>query len=112
MAQISKCLRSATNRYGSKMLLFWCPGCDQAHGVYVEKGNNEQQIVWDFNGNMEKPTFSPSILLSGHDKHICHSFVTDGRIQFLQDCTHHLAGFTADLPSWPYPPGTYGGIDD
>ena len=28
----------------------------------------------------------------------CHSFVTDGRIQFLADCTHPLAGQTVDLP--------------
>ena len=28
----------------------------------------------------------------------CHSFVTDGRIQFLSDCTHALAGQTVDLP--------------
>jgi len=29
---------------------------------------------------------------------VCHSFVTDGRIQFLGDCTHNLAGQTVDLP--------------
>ena len=28
----------------------------------------------------------------------CHSFVTDGRIQFLSDSTHVLAGQTVDLP--------------
>jgi hypothetical protein len=28
----------------------------------------------------------------------CHSFVTDGRIQFLSDSTHALAGQTVDLP--------------
>ena len=32
---------------------------------------------------------------------VCHSFVTDGRIQFLADCTHALAGQTVDLPEWP-----------
>jgi hypothetical protein len=31
---------------------------------------------------------------------ICHSFVTDGRIQYLGDCTHALTGQTVDLPSW------------
>ena len=29
---------------------------------------------------------------------VCHSFVTDGRIQFLGDCTHDLAGHTVELP--------------
>lgn len=28
---------------------------------------------------------------------ICHSFVTDGNIQFLSDCTHSLAGQTVPL---------------
>ena len=30
----------------------------------------------------------------------CHSFITDGRIQYLGDCTHPLAGQTLDLPNW------------
>lgn len=29
---------------------------------------------------------------------VCHSFVRDGRIQFLSDCTHKLANQTVDLP--------------
>jgi hypothetical protein len=30
--------------------------------------------------------------------HCCHSFVTNGKIQFLADCTHKLAGQTVELP--------------
>lgn len=33
---------------------------------------------------------------------ICHSFITDGEIQFLNDCTHKLAGHTVDLLEWDY----------
>ncbi|WP_259106184.1 hypothetical protein [Pseudomonas sp. JUb42] len=29
---------------------------------------------------------------------ICHSFVTDGRIQYLGDCTHGLDGQAAEVP--------------
>ena len=29
---------------------------------------------------------------------VCHSFITDGRIQFLGDCTHELKGQTVELP--------------
>lgn len=29
---------------------------------------------------------------------VCHSFVTEGKIRFLQDCSHALAGQTVDLP--------------
>jgi hypothetical protein len=32
---------------------------------------------------------------------VCHSFVTDGRIQFLGDCTHALANQTVELPDLP-----------
>ncbi len=31
---------------------------------------------------------------------VCHSFVTDGQIQFLGDCTHKLAGQTVPLSAW------------
>jgi hypothetical protein len=30
----------------------------------------------------------------------CHSYVTNGRIQFLSDCHHSLAGQTVELPDW------------
>lgn len=31
-------------------------------------------------------------------KNICHSFITDGSIEYLSDCTHELAGETVPLP--------------
>lgn len=69
---------------------------------------------------MEKPTFSPSILVTLRwsqaddtmKDEICHSFVNDGRIQFLADCTHALAGQTVDIPAWPHASHTYGGLDE
>lgn len=33
----------------------------------------------------------------------CHSFVVDGQMQFLGDCTHALAGQTVPIPPWPRP---------
>lgn len=82
--------------------------------------------TWGFNGNLAAPTFTPSIKATvGHycnpgqavgncacdfqkrfpDKEpwdipcgICHSYVRDGRIEFLSDCTHALAGKTVELP--------------
>jgi hypothetical protein len=102
------------------MVSFYCPGCKEYHGVAIE---GEKRPKWDFNGDFEKPTFRPSILVkSGHyvdgynnnrcwctyneenpDKPapfkcgLCHSFVTDGKIQYLSDCTHDLAGQTIEL---------------
>jgi hypothetical protein len=67
--------------------------------------NNKQPDgpQWEFNGDIDRPTFSPSILqrLRFGDEpgeRVCHSFVRDGHIQFLGDCTHHLANQTVELP--------------
>lgn len=86
----------------SNRLHFWCPGCNIAHGIRYNPGG-EDTHVWEWNGDREKPTISPSILVQGGSyNHVCHSFVRDGQIQFLSDCTHELAGQTVELPEWPY----------
>lgn len=74
--------------------LFRCPGCEEFHTF---DGN------WAFNGDMDRPTFTPSLIVTWTD-HRCHSFVTDGRIQFLADCTHSLKGQTVDLPDMDHTP--------
>lgn len=109
---------------GVRTMMFECPGCDMMHQVNV---SGPGRPMWSWNGSMERPTFSPSVLVTydhmseagrarskdfyeqhgryptheenPYDVHdVCHSFVTDGRIQFLGDCTHKLAGQTVDLP--------------
>ena len=113
MGQLGSKLRSITNGY-----MFWCPGCQEPH--IVNKS-------WSFDGNIESPTFSPSILvrnghyaeghtgdecwctynvkhpnnLSGFKCKQCHSFVKAGNIEFLSDCSHQLAGKTVILPNLP-----------
>ena len=62
---------------------------------------------WTFNGDFDKPTFRESMLIKrrarqnskGEDvsTYICHSYVTDGFIQYLPDCTHELKGQTVEL---------------
>lgn len=83
-------------------LHFWCPGCDRVHTVNVRPENHS--VAWGWNGSPDKPTFTPSILTRSSPRKgsavVCHSFVTDGRIQFLGDCTHELAGQTVELPAW------------
>lgn len=92
-----------------------CPACKVFHTLNTDP---QKSPCWGFNGDFEKPTFTPSILeKSGHcashykgDKndcyfckenlnlcYVCHSFVQDGMIQFLSDCTHALAGQTVPL---------------
>lgn len=82
---------------------FHCPGCGCSHGF---------SKAWSFNGDFEKPTVKPSILVTWEDfidhndhakgtkKYRCHSFITDGKIRFLNDCTHALAGQTVELPDF------------
>lgn len=88
---------------------YFCQGCKRAHSVSV-KGSN----AWGWNGDLERPTFTPSVLVTWpahpdaderfkewRTERRCHTFVTDGRVQFLGDCTHELAGQTLDLPDLP-----------
>jgi hypothetical protein len=103
---------------------FFCPGCKEDHVVKIGEGG------WQFSGDRDNPTLSPSILVrsghyashyktgdncwcsynaeqiakgepqSGYKCSVCHSFIKDGKIQFLGDCTHELAGQTVNLPDW------------
>jgi hypothetical protein len=36
----------------------------------------------------------------GDPPEVCHSFIIDGRIQFLGDCDHELASQTVEIPDW------------
>jgi hypothetical protein len=80
---------------------FWCPGCERNKVLPVRgwEGANGAHASWEFNGNYDRPTLSPSILSSKDDPaDRCHSFIRDGRIEFLSDCGHKLAGQTVELP--------------
>lgn len=97
-----KFIESADKRPGIPDFYFYCPGCKCDHGVWVKKeGYNGP--VWSFNGDMERPTVSPSLKITipvPGKMEICHSFITDGKIQYLNDCTHELAGQTIELPEY------------
>lgn len=78
---------------------FYCPGCKETHCVWTDKADGVEP--WGFNGNVDSPTFTPSVKVQsyvGKDiSGICHSFIRNGRIEFLSDCTHDLAGKTIDM---------------
>lgn len=97
--------------------IFFCPGCQGAHALNL----GAWKVRWEYNGDPDKPTFSPSLLVTyegadADDEHglpsRCHSFIRDGMIQFLGDCTHALKGQTVEIPEWPHAPGAYGGIEE
>lgn len=108
MGQVSSTLRRSTGAY-----LHWCPACEELHQL---------PDGWAFDGNLEKPTFTPSfkhecmkrVMVAGkwtgewvRDADgktvpaICHYVLTDGVLNFCGDCTHALAGMVVPLPALP-----------
>lgn len=83
---------------GGKLYVFYCPGCGYTHPFEVDAPNG---AGWEWNGSMDRPTFTPSLLVAGTiPEQRCHSVVSDGRIHFLSDSHHALAGKTVALPDW------------
>lgn len=87
-------------------LAFKCPGCNSFH--VINFGGTSHGPRWAWSGSASAPTFRPSVLVTydGLDAGqppappaVCHSFVTDGWIEFLQDSTHGLAGQRVELPN-------------
>lgn len=80
----------------NQQVWIYCPGCKTHHGFTTK---HPTFPPWTFNGDVDKPTFTPSMLVNGdYPESRCHSFVTDGKIQFLSDCFHELKNTTVDLP--------------
>lgn len=96
--------------YGDGRYAFFCPGCGHEHVYYCKSPH--YKISWNFNGDFDKPTFTPSLLnrtgvhadpkWKGPDSEkdyskppystICHLFVTNGVINYCSDCTHEYNG--------------------
>jgi hypothetical protein len=73
---------------------FECPGCGYSHWVRT----CGPRPLWQFNDDLERPTVTPSVHVGPGSQSSCHSFITGGRIRFLDDCWHALAGQTVELP--------------
>jgi hypothetical protein len=85
---------------------FDCPGCKSQHSLPVRPRTGDGPS-WEWNEDVDRPTISPSLLVSwsymvdGQDvKHVCHSFIRNGEIQYLTDSTHALSGRTVAIPEW------------
>ena len=57
--KIKRVLNTSKEHYGYR---FHCPGCDEEHVIPTRP----HPQGWDFDGNEESPTFSPSILVHSH----------------------------------------------
>lgn len=104
---------------GHPDFMFWCPACKCGHGIWTTS-KSASGGGWKFNGNIDKPTIEPSVLVetttftdkgwqqynvwsaAGYPDRKgepfdskplrCHSVVTDGVIHYCADCSHELAG--------------------
>jgi hypothetical protein len=101
-------------------VMFLCPGCGQCHYVNIAPPTDKNGPVWGFNGNTERPTFTPSVKVSGTKRltdaqieefkktgalpepvdFVCHFFVRDGHIEYCGDSTHALAGKTVPMEAF------------
>lgn len=96
---------------GGQQIAFHCQGCNGLHSYIVKMGektakyrkdNGLNIVEWSFNGDMDKPTFKPSLLYFKSDTQPrCHLFLTDGKISYCSDSEHRLAGQTVDLVDIP-----------
>lgn len=85
MAAKGKYLRTASKN----TLIVYCPGCETIHPIDLAR--------WEFQGNSEAPTFSPSLLVNQDLPGRCHSFIRNGQWHFLEDCQHSLKGQTVPM---------------
>ena len=109
MGQVSAKLRKVEGGYSH-----WCPGYEESH-ILPHDG-------WAFNGDLNKPTFSPSFKHGGvlrvfengewtgewkRDgagqpiERVCHYILTDGILNFCGDSTHALANDKVPLSDLP-----------
>lgn len=109
MGQVSSKLRRSSGGYA-----WFCRACNQGHPL---------PSGWTFNGDLEKPTFSPSFRHAGKKTtrnergewtgdwvrdadgnpvdEVCHYILTDGIVNYCSDCTHDMAGQSVPLPDLP-----------
>lgn len=106
------------------LVAYWCPGCDCAHMLNVETADRKDGLsAWDFDGNADAPTFTPSVHASYpgraaytddagtvHEarerKSLCHVWIKAGVIEYLGDSHGHtLRGLHPMVPF----PDNYGG---
>lgn len=127
MGQLSKKLRNWASDSGHGVS-FFCPGCKSSHSiktseggwgwngdvdrptftpsVLVRTGHHVPDFADRFPAGAEKSCWCTYNAENPDDTDkiectICHSFVTDGMIQFLGDSTHALAGQTVPLADFP-----------
>jgi hypothetical protein len=79
------------------VIVFYCPACGRCH-PYSLGEPKQGRPVWNFNGNWESPTFTPSLrVLHPYGATECHVNITDGYIYYHSDCPHSYANKVVPL---------------
>jgi hypothetical protein len=113
MGQVGSKMRrvGSADGYTAGGLGHWCPACQEMH-VFALDGKNSSGAQWTWDGDVENPTFSPSMFIKTNApddpryqpqamSSACHYFLKGGVIQYLGDCTHGLKGQNVPLPVLP-----------
>lgn len=75
--------------------------------LHGRRDGHPRGCVWTWNGSTDAPTLRPSVRRrrdfgdSAMPPIICHSWVSDGCAQFLDDSTHEMRGQTVPLLDVP-----------
>ena len=107
--QLGRFLRKASGGW-----CHWCPACGEMHLIPDR---------WHFDGDIEHPTFQPSVSITGTKKvvdengkwtgewvtgpdgapkpYVCHYILALGIIRYQPDCSHGYAGQNVQLPELP-----------
>lgn len=80
------------------------------HLPVILKGTRDGTGCWSWNGDVDTPTLRPSVKTTWpanpdaeedfkewRTERVCHSWINDGNVVFLDDCTHEFKGQTVPL---------------
>jgi hypothetical protein len=114
MGQVGKYLRriGAGDGHTARGYAHWCPACQSMHAFAVDAPFSNG-AKWTFDGNIERPSFSPSMNIrigryadpefvdEDNLSSVCHYFLQGGVLKFCGDSTHALRGQSVPLPELP-----------
>lgn len=106
--QISSKLRRGRSDI-SDVISHWCPACEEVHVFTLHNSNGPH---WSWDGNVDAPSFTPSMLIRVNTpdlphyqpnaaSSVCHYILTAGIINYCADSTHAMSGQSVPLPDLP-----------
>jgi hypothetical protein len=77
-----------------RQFLYLCPGCGYTHAFALKKEGGKHEFNMDF----DNPTITPSLVNDFTPGRRCHSTIRNGRIKYMKDSWHPMAGQDVELP--------------